>query len=172
MKDYRLRRYVIKIEDKEILYMYNAAHYDLIPFNSINSSENKKLFISIGNPFVILRFLLVEIWIVRWILSLGKIDETYAKKRIDSMLSQVLSLRKRMSEGSASNHSVTTISDSYFGSTVEQSGLKIFQSESSDYMGVYVSEIISQKQEAKEQKKYPDYMPQRYYKDNGEYRKI
>lgn len=171
MKDHRLRRYVILVSTKEIMYVYNSAQYDIIPFNVVHQSNTKK-FISIGNPFVILRFFLVEIWIVRWILSLGKIEESFAKKRIDSMLSQVLSLRKFMTEGSSSNKTITTISDSYFGETSEAEGLKIFQNNVNDYLGVFVSEVISHKRDLEEQKKYPDYMPQRYYKENNAYRVI
>lgn len=171
MKDHRLRRYVILVDTKEIMYVYNSAQYDLIPFNVVHQS-NTKQFISIGNPFVILRFFLVEIWIVRWILSLGKIEESFAKKRIDSMLSQVLSLRKFMTEGSSSDKTITTISDSYFGETSEAEGLKIFQNDVNDYLGVFVSEVISHKRDIEEQKKYPDYMPQRYYKENNAYRVI
>ena len=147
MKDHRLRRTTIRAGDKEILYVYNSASYDLIPFNSIANENKSNSAIAVGNPFVILRFLLVEIWMVRWILSLGRIDENFARGRINSMLTRVLALRKFMSEGSKSTATITTISDSYFGKTAEQSGLKIFQMNMEDYVGEYVSEVISSKRE-------------------------
>lgn len=168
MKDHRLRRTVIRANDKEILYVYNSATYDLIPFNSITGNDVSA--IAVGNPFVVLRFLLVEIWMVRWILSIGGIDENFARGRINSMLSRVLDLRKFMSEGSKSTSTITTISDSYFGKTAEQSGLKIFQMNSEDYLGEYVSEVISQKKSAPDQKRHQDYFPQRYYAEHKEYR--
>jgi hypothetical protein len=170
MKDFMLHRAVIKVGDKELMYIYNSASYELLPFNTVHA--NGKSFLRLANPFVILRFLLVEIWMVRWVQAKGKIDETYAKRRIDAMLSRILRLRKQMSEGSQSDRAITTISDSYFGSTSEEKGMKIFQIESDDYIGTFISEIILQKEAVKEQKKYRDYMPQRYYAETGGYRKL
>jgi hypothetical protein len=178
MKDHRLNRITIKTSEatgaKEIMYAYNSASYDLLPFNTVkaDTSDVSSTFMQLANPFVVLRFLLVEIWMVRRILAQGKIDETFAKQRITAMLQKVLKLRKQMSEGSASDKTITTISDSYFGATAEEEGMKIFQMSTDDYIGVFVSEIAHQKRTASSTKKYPDYMPQRHYADTGSYRTL
>ena len=167
MKDIMLRRTTIKADETELLYVYNAAHYDLIPFITVHS---KGKFIRIANPFVVMRFFLIEIWMVRWILAKGGIEEGFAKQRINSMLHKIIGLRKKMSEGSQSNRAITTISDSYFEH--EETGLSIFQVDPSDYLGEYVSEIVAQKRISAEQRKYPDYMPQKYYADTGTLRTL
>jgi hypothetical protein len=169
MKDQRLRRITIRTGEKEVLYVYNAVQYDLLPFNTLRAGKS---YIQVANPFVVLRFLLVEIWMVRVILAKGKIDENFAKARITSMLGKVLRLRKRMSEGAASNKTITTISDSYFGATAEEDGMKIFQMSAEDYLGTYVSPVAHQKRTAGEKKRYPDYMPQRVHAETGSYRAL
>jgi hypothetical protein len=65
------------------MYIYNSAQYDLIPFNLARYEKNK---IQVGNPFVLLRFLLIDYWTLRIIKLLNYIDEKFYKHRTNSIL--------------------------------------------------------------------------------------
>lgn len=180
MQDFRLRRTTIKIGDqetgqKEILYIYNSANYDLIPFNSIHSEITEKK-LNLGNPFVILRFLLIEFWIIRWIRQLGSIDEQYAKGRLDTILGILLKLRsvlaKEGEEVVKKRRRTININTEYFDSLLQPT-LRIFPSDSKDYIGSYDDENISIKIIIKDlNRKYFDYYPYDYKKKNNFYRKV
>lgn len=175
MQDFRIRRTTIKIGEyqnqKEIIYIYNSAQYDLIPFNSMESNEKQSL--NVGNPFVILRFLLIEFWIVRWIRHLGSIDENFAKVRLDAMLENILKLRSNLAKGDTTQAKKTiNINTNYFDNSAYLE-LRIFPSDPKSYLGFYDDEIISQKILIKDlNKKYFDYYPSDYLKKNGSYRII
>jgi len=173
MKDFRIRRTTIKVGDaefgqKEIMYIYNSAYYDLIPFNVMKSSDS---FIQIGNPFVLLRFLLIDFWMLRWVKQLGSIDEKFAQQRLNSILQKMMMLRIKLQ---VSDHDLMsrkkkiTIDPQYFD---EVSDYKIFQSQSKEYIGFYDDEIISQKIFIKDlSKRFYDYYPMDYKKKFGQYR--
>jgi len=179
MQDFRLYRMTIKIGDtdtgqKEIMYIYNSAQYDLIPFNTIQPDIN---FIQVGNPFVLLRFLLIDYWIVRWIKLFNGIDESFAQQRLGSILNNLILLRTKIQ----SNETVSikrksiNINVKYFDSYTDLNSLpfRIFQSLSENYIGVYDDENISQKLMIKDiTKKFYDYYPADYLKKNNKYREI
>lgn len=161
MQDFRLKRTTIKLGDqknqKDIVYIYNSAHYDLIPFNKVYDKDNN--FINIGNPFVLLRFTLVDFWIIRWIMTIGSIDEKFAKYRLDSIIGRLLNLRKLINPSNA------------FAGKNNNDKLKIFQE--NDYIGFYDDENISQKMLIKDlTKKYFDYFPNDYKSKFDNYRII
>jgi hypothetical protein len=164
MQDFRIRRTIIKVGEpaKEIMYIYNSANFDLIPFNTVldnRKSEAKTNFIQMGNPFVLLRFLLIDLWMVRWIMKLGGIDENFAQQRQDSILSKIVTLRSQLI-GKNNN-----INEKYYTQT---SDMQIFQE--NNYIGQYVDEIISVKEKMQSDKRYNDYFPEEYKKRNGAYR--
>jgi hypothetical protein len=154
MQDSRLSRIAVKIysenieKKKEIMYIYNIS-YDLIPFNRLYMTKGLPS-IQVGDPFVIMRFLLIEIWIIRWIASLGKIDSTFADKRMSSLVGKYLVLRKALGK-------------------IKHDGLKIFQK---NYVGVYENELLAQKKLMQEAKKYGIYNPRNYLEKNGKYRSL
>jgi DNA-binding cell septation regulator SpoVG len=174
LQDWQLSRTVIKVgdvksgESKELMYIYNSARYDLIPFNRFLSKEEsgKVNFLQIGNPFVILRFLLIDFWIVRWLTASGSINEVYSLSRQDSLREKIVALRSKLSTHSH----ISTIKATHIR---EHESTHIFQLDPSLYLGQYEDENISQKEKAKEiSKKYNDYYPQDYFAKNGEYRLI
>lgn len=183
MQDFRIRRTTIKIGDtdnqKDIVYLYNAAQYDLIPYNLVQNGSDK---IRLGNPFVLLRFLLIDFWMVRWVKRIGGIDESFAMQRLDSILNKILKLRIQMQshETTVKNNGKKiekTINinpksfDSYENS--QRAPFRIFQSLSEDYVGFYDDENISQKLMIKDlTKKYHDYYPDEYKKKFGNYRNL
>jgi hypothetical protein len=165
LSDFRLRRTSIKLDNKEIMYIYNATSYDLIPTNRIMDSS--KNIILIGSPFVLIRFMLIELWVVNWIASIGKIEASFAKNRANSIISKILGLRSRISKKSTdTKHFKTSIDDKY----LEPGPMQIMQVNSSSYMGQFESEDKAQKTKAQSLQRFHDYMPQEYIRKNGKYR--
>jgi hypothetical protein len=173
MQDYRIRRTTIKIgggaEQKEIMYIYNSPQYDLIPFNTaIDPNENKK-FLQVGNPFVILRFLLIDFWMVRWVQSIGSINEDFAKARLNSILTKILELRSKLSQLDEASHT-TTLKDAF---VQEGTLFHVFPDKTEDYVGEYENETIALKTQTKDMaKKYYDYYPREFYRRNNKWRDI
>lgn len=166
MQDHRLLRTTIKVgpenNQKEVLYIYNAAQYDLIPYNTVAPEKAPENIIQIANPFVLIRFLLIDLWVMRWVKEMGKVNEFFANKRVSNIIHMIVDLRKVMSGDNRK------IKDEYAakGDYV----LNVFQRDR--YIGQYVDEIIAQKLSMKEHKRYADYHPQGYLRKNGEYRRL
>jgi hypothetical protein len=174
LADFRLRRTTIKVgvEEKEIMYVYNSANYDLIPFNKMPDPNGN--FIQIGNPFVLLRFQLIDYWMIKYVRNLGSIDEHFAKQRLGAILDKLLKYRNLMSHvslGANSKKRKIDIATKFIDSA--SGGMTIFQSLTTSYIGVFSDEQISQKILIKDlTKKYFDYYPVEYKKKNSEYRII
>lgn len=167
IKDFRLKRMVVRVNDKEVLYAYNSAHYDIIPFSKIVDRSGKR-YMYLGNPFVIMRTMLIEIWMIRQNLANGKIDERFAKNKIDNTLTRILDLRKKL--GSRLNAFDVTTETSI---KINDQQMRIFQDKSSEYFGTYVSEKKYIKDLVTEsEKKYYDYLPQKYYQTHRTYREL
>ena len=163
--DFRLRRTSIKlgnsIDSKEIIYCYNSTEYDLIPTNRLLEKNDPSKIILIGNPFVLIRFMLIELWILVWISSMGKIDKSFALARSNSLISKVLGLRSKIS---AKNKS--SIDPEY----LEMGPLQIFQTDPSQYIGIYESESTAQKTKAQTAQRFSEYYPQEWFNKNDSYR--
>lgn len=167
MKDFRLERLSVKYNEKEVLYVYNSAHYDIIPFNKIIDASGNK-FIFTGNPFVVMRSILIESWIIREHLARKTIDEHYGKRKLDVMLNKMLAIRKNL--GSSVNY--TGIQTESEIKHIHDANMNIFQNDEDDYLGQYEPENKAIKEISGEGKKYYDYYPQKYYQTNGKYREI
>jgi len=183
MQDYRIKRTIIRMGEnqKEILYIYNSAEFELIPFNEITDDKNN--IIQIGNPFVLMRFMLIDLWMVRLISNLGGIDPAYALQRQQSILKKLIDLRTMISSQESTtlynDEQITDIADNYFTGTNE---LRVFQdtcSEAEDiekhqcnYIGQYQNEVVSMKLLAKQSDRFVDYIPEDYKKRTGQYRVI
>jgi hypothetical protein len=167
MQDFRLQRAALRVDEHEILYAYNCAAYDLVPFN-IAISKSKKA-IRVGNPFVLMRFMLVDFWTVRLLAGEGHIDQNYAKLRLDSIVRQLLRLRSKISEMDEKSQTMS-VGDKFLG----QGGLlRVFPLESDSYLGTYEDEIQAQKNELKKgTRRFGDYYPDESKIRNGSYRKM
>jgi hypothetical protein len=167
VKDFRLRRMVVKVNNREVLYAYNSAHYDIIPFSKVIDSSGKR-YMYVANPFVIMRTMLIEIWMIRQHLVHGNIDEKFAKNKIDSTLSRILDLRKRL--GSRLN-AFDMVTESAI--RMENQSMRIFQDKNSEYFGTYISEKKYIKDlSAESEKKFYDYLPQKYFQTHHTYRPL
>jgi hypothetical protein len=92
--DMRMRRltvYAVVAGRREpVMNVYNSAEHELIPFlrvkNKHVSHDKKDAHYKIGTPFVLLRFRLVDMWIIQVLLRMGKLQQPYAKSMLRSML--------------------------------------------------------------------------------------
>ena len=162
MQDFRLTRNTIKIgadgQKKEVMYIYNSASFDLVPYNVVTNKQNVQ--IQIANPFVLMRFLLVDLWMIRWVREMGKVNEFFAKKRIHNILSHIVNLRKEMSNSNA------TIKDELFSG---KGPFAVFQKD--QYIGTHIDESITVRlNQLASEKRYVDYYPQGYYFTHKSYR--
>jgi len=189
MQDFRLQRTTVRADEKEVLYIYNCGAYDFIPFNLAvtvkggsttrkehnvpkSSQKQQAQFIQVGNPFVLLRFLLVDFWTVRLLNAEGKIDAKYAQLRLDEITRLLLELRSKISELDDKSHTAS-IGDKFIG----QGGLlRTFPSvgegidSTSSYMGVYEDEIQAQKNLLNQgARRFNDYYPDEALIRNGKY---
>jgi hypothetical protein len=154
--DFRLKRttfkFIYKGKKKDFLYIYNSAKYDLIPYTKYNK-------ILIASPFVILRFVLINIWIIRWISQLNNIDETFSRHKINYLLSMFYKLRNKLFDGDVIDE--RNINSDRL--------LSVFQKR---YIGTFVSDVFAQKMELFDKKKFGDYYPALYQQQFGKYRII
>lgn len=189
MQDFRLQRTTVRADEKEVLYIYNCGAYDFIPFNLAvtvkggstarkehnapkSSQKPQAQFIQVGNPFVLLRFLLVDFWTVRLLNAEGKIDAKYAQLRLDEITRLLLELRSKISELDDKSRTAS-IGDKFIG----QGGLlRTFPSvgegidSASSYMGVYEDEIQAQKNLLNQgARRFNDYYPDEALIRNGKY---
>jgi len=159
--DYKLKRMSIKYihEDKsiELMYVYNSAQYELIPYNKITSQDS---FIYIASPFVLLRFLLIDMWTIQKLIVSDKINEEFGNLKTSRLFEILFTLRDSLRYRDKSD----------IDSKLLQTGaLGIFHPE--NYIGVYVDKVIAQKVFNLSNKRGYDYFP-RWYKNHGEYREI
>ena len=96
-KDFRTKKFTVYVEfpklgktvQKAFLDIYNSAQFELIPYV-------KKDGYLVGNPFVLSRFLMIDLWIIRIIHKLGLIPQTFLTQKIIlliKMLKQIKALK-------------------------------------------------------------------------------
>ena len=160
VSDFRLNRTTIFVSNQTdkipILFVYNSLEYDLVPYNkSIHPMYSGQ----IGNPFVLMRYILIDIWIIKVIRAHGGIDEEYAKRKILDSYDRLFNIRDMLKIDV--DHIQLKTYDNLWG---------IFQpAEDSRYIGQYLSDITARKAIIKSQDFTPDYLPIKYKKENGTY---
>lgn len=109
--------------------------------------EQKEFIIKIGNPFVLLRFLMIDLWVLRMIQEMGHITNDILKTKTKYLIFVIEKIKSK------------------------EIGLieKVF---GSDYVGIYKNYIISKKIENMKGRLFYPYYPEREILNKGEYRKI
>ena len=161
LTDFRLERYTISIVHDSntipVLYMYNSLDYDLVPYVKLDDDS-----IKIGNIFVVLRFVLIDIWIIKVIRSFGGMPEHVAKPKIIENYDILFKLRKHLD-----------IDDKNIAPDSLHNLYGIFQKPNdSNYLGQYYSDRNAKKELIKSTKYVPDYLPVRYKKEHGHYQSL
>jgi hypothetical protein len=161
ISDFRLNRTTIFISaDKvPILYVYNSLEYDVVPYNMSSHTSYSG---QIGNPFVIMRYILIDIWIIKVIRAHGGIDEEFAKRKILDSYERLFNIRDRVK-----------IDKDHVQLKADDNLWAIFQSaEDARYIGQYLSDITARKAIIKSQDFIPDYLPIKYKHEKGQYQTL
>jgi hypothetical protein len=153
LDDLRISRASFK-SDTDIMYSFNCAEYDLIPFSRKNHGTD---FIQIGNPFVISRFLLVDYYIIKNLSSKSLLKIEYTLPRIQKILELLINLHNQvLSRGNSCFQS-----NGIFG---------IFGLE--NYVGSYVSDVTHKKNVKIKDVSFRDYYPFIYRESNPAFREL
>jgi hypothetical protein len=142
-KDFRISRYTYYIQiksergivEKPFLDLFNCAQFDVIPYQNIDG-------IQVGYKWVILRFLFIDLWIIKLIKKLGLLTEKILEKKIEYIWNLV-------------KYFHDNIIDGYI-----------------EYLGVYHDYMIDKKMATLSNKRFYTYVPDMYKKINGKYRHI
>lgn len=133
--DFQITKHTLYInfgkEQTPIVDVYNSSTFEMIPFwkpdgKSIGSSKGVK----IGNPWVLLRFRFIDMWILKLISNIDADSSRFLRGKILSLLDSVHDLHDLAVEHLNSDPS------------------RIFQLV--DYVGVYINEAVAKKKFIKE----------------------
>lgn len=169
LNDVRLNRSTIYVKldtsNIPVLYIYDSLEYDLIPFNLVSSGpfEGGR----VGNIFVLMRFALIDIWLIKVIRTYGGIDADFAKNKIIEAYQLYFALRDCLpvSKDGIDSQKIC-VKDRY-------DVLSVFQPpESEYYAGQYRSDQAARREIIKSQDMIPDYYPIKFKAQNGEYKTI
>lgn len=89
LDDDRLKRTAIKLNGRAIIYIFNSPEYELVPYSCVDVFNRK---IRIGNPHVIIRFFLVDLWIIKKIELKGKLSNQFVvnkTRKIENYIKEV-----------------------------------------------------------------------------------
>jgi hypothetical protein len=135
--DFRIRRYTVyinipheKYPEIPFLDIFNCGNFELIPYREINVA-NQYLF-QIGNAFVLLRFLMIDLWTLKIVKRLNQISESSFRRKSKRIMFSVEYIKR------------SNIMEDIFGET---------------YAGIDVDYEISKKKEYIGEKKHKPYYP-------------
>lgn len=122
-KDFRIRRFTVRIhypttsgiKEKPLMDIFNAASYELIPYKQINIPEisinththapqNKTKHTSnfnsfkIGNIYVLLRFAMIDLLIIKMIAHRGKITAVAAAQHLENIMNIISDIKQNKYE--------------------------------------------------------------------------
>lgn len=115
-------------EQTPIADTFNCTEFELIPYTLAKFDE--ALNIRIGNPWVLLRFRFIDIWVLKLISSLDKNSAKFLRAKVLALLDSISALRRHVIE------------------TLKTAPDLLFQL--NDYAGVYINEIEAKKRLIKE----------------------
>lgn len=93
-KDFRTKKFTIYVEfpklgktvQKAFMDIYNSAQFELIPYVDKNKYK-------IANPFVLLRFFIIDIWIIRVIRKMDLISQDFLMKKIVVLIKYIKQIK-------------------------------------------------------------------------------
>jgi hypothetical protein len=142
-KDFRTNRYTYYVNvdsekgvtEKPFLDLFNCADFEIIPYYNIDRMY-------IGYKYVILRFLFIDLWIIRVIKTLGLLTQEILNKKLIYIWDLIEFFRQ----------------------------LDVF--DDFKFIGVYVDAIIDKKINTLSEKSHYPYFPEVYYKSHNKFRII
>lgn len=93
-KDFRTNRVTLYLQiqtntgtiDKPFLDIFNSTSFELIPYYEVDN-------INIGDKYVILRFLFIDLWIIKIVEKLGYLDKNVTNEKINRILGLIQRFR-------------------------------------------------------------------------------
>lgn len=171
LSDFRLTRTIISIIHETnipVLYIYNSLDYDLIPFNSVPKNEGfEHHFVGgqIGNPWVLMRFILIGIWLIKIIREYKGIDKTFALEKMKELYQWFFIIRDQSFhfENLNSFESKNAKESKNSKESKRETGVwKVFQEPDfagSKYAGIYYPDLLAKKEFIKTQKTASPFYP-------------
>lgn len=135
--DPRLKRTTYKLENRDILYVYNSSEYELIPKITING-------FNVANTLVINRFLFVELHILYNLLHKNKLHMSTANYKINLFITLAKNIRKTIASKNGELQTVNSLHK-----TTQKGLLELFPYKSKDYVGTNRNEVSYLKDQAK-----------------------
>lgn len=156
-KDFRTSRYTYYLHiqsergivEKPFLDLFNSANFEVIPYSVMSG-------IPIGHKWVILRFLFIDLWIIRVIKTLGLISAEILTRKISYLWQLIDFFRK-----SGKLHS----------EPADKLDKPINESDVA-FIGTYKDFVVDKRMDNLKEKIFYPYYPFIYYRNTGNYRKI
>jgi hypothetical protein len=135
--DFQITKHTLYItmgkEQSPIADVYNSSTFEMIPYWNIKK-------IKIGNPWVLLRFRFIDLWVLKLISRLDSESAKFLRAKMIALLDDIKWLRKLTFK------------------QLDNDATRLFQL--SDYVGVYVNEIVAKKKLIKDTgEKFANYYP-------------
>lgn len=127
VSDFRIKKWSIYVNEVSVCDVFNAPAYELIPYKVLPKGYK------IGNLFVLMRFKLIDLWIMRIVNSLEKLKESNesqkfkiknTENKIKGILDDIAEIDKRI--------------------RITENLMELFQLD--DYYGIYYPDDIAKKQ--------------------------
>lgn len=133
--DFQLVKYTVYVnelgKDKfSMMDVFNSPTYELISVRkggNVFTPGQKIITTIIGNDFVLLRFKLIDLWIMQLIHMHKENIKDFSRKKIEDILEQIDTLYKQTLR------------------KIEQNPLELFPTDANNYIGVYTDEYVAKK---------------------------
>lgn len=93
-QDFRLKKHTVIVNSSYgkicIMEIFNSASFELIPYITRPSIPD----IKIGNPFVLLRFLFIDYWIIEFIMAIDKLPKKIGMIKLNFIMDLIKDLRQ------------------------------------------------------------------------------
>lgn len=139
--DFQIKKYTIYVNNGKdqipIADVFNSPQYEMIPYWKGQEKLNQ---VKIANPWVLLRFLFIDIWVLKLILNIGTERSDFIKSRIVEIINTTINIKKIVDD------------------LITSQPIKLFQL--NDYVGDFIDDEIAKKKLIRNiGERYPVYYP-------------
>lgn len=141
--DFQIVKYILYLSDgkeQQVLAdVFNSGQYEMIPYKVVSAVAPAGATFRIGAPYVLLRFLFIDVWTLKIVIRLSPQHPEYIRERILQLIAHIDVVR---------------------GQVQTMTAEELFQL--TDYIGCYVNDQTAKKKLIKEiGRRYPIYYPAR-----------
>lgn len=139
--DFQIAKYTLYVnngrEQTPIADVFNSSTFEMIPYWLLGGEYSR---VKVGNPWVLLRFMLIDIWVLKLILNIGTDSPEFIKGRVGNIIKNADKVRKVTRE------------------KINSDASELFQL--NGYVGCYIDENVAKKKLIKEiGERFPAYYP-------------